>query len=67
MSVCGEINNIHLCEYARMITANGGWSFYGCTHEPFRGKWIAEINECPLGKTPEQERERFIGEEALPF
>lgn len=67
MSLCGEINNIHLCEYARMISANGGWSFYGCTHEPYHGKWIAEITKCPLGKTPEQERERFGEKEALPF
>lgn len=53
MSVCGEVNQIHLCEHARMITATGGWSFYGCTYAPYHGKWIAEINGCPCGKTPQ--------------
>lgn len=62
MSLCGEINNIHLCKFARMITATGGWSFVGCIHEPYHGKWIAEINECPLGKTPEKEREGMEAE-----
>ena len=57
MSVCGEINQKHLCEFARMVTAAGGWSFYGCTHEPYHGKWIAEINECPCGKKPQDYEE----------
>jgi len=61
MSLCGKVNQIHLCKYARLVHANGGWSFYGCTHEPYHGKWIAEIEECPLGKTPEEE-ERLMKE-----
>jgi len=64
MSLCGEINQKHLCEFARMVTATGGWSFYGCTHDPYHGKWIAEINECPCGKTPQDFEE---AREALPF
>lgn len=64
MSLCGEINQKHLCEFARMVTATGGWSFYGCTHEPYHGKWIAEINECPFGKTPQDFEET---REELPF
>lgn len=56
MSKCGETNKKHLCQWCRMITATGGWSFYGCTHEPYHGKWIAEIEDCPL---EESERPRY--------
>lgn len=35
------------CKYAQHIYANDGWSFIGCKHKPYRGKWIVEIEECP--------------------
>ncbi len=35
------------CEYVRDIRANGDWWFKGCKHEPYRGKWIVEIANCP--------------------
>lgn len=35
------------CKYAQRIYANDGWSFTGCKHEPYRGTWIIEIEECP--------------------
>jgi hypothetical protein len=27
---------------------NGSFLFYGCTHEPYKGKWVIEIGKCPL-------------------
>lgn len=44
------------CRNCRTVHANGGWSFCGCYHEPFRGKWVAEIQNCPKGKEEESER-----------
>lgn len=36
------------CQFARSINSTpGGWEFVGCTHEPYQGKWVAEIKECP--------------------
>ena len=45
---CGE------CEDAKKIhSAPNGWSFIGCHHAPYRGKWIAEIEICPKEPTHE--------------
>jgi Fe-S-cluster-containing hydrogenase component 2 len=35
------------CKYCKEVHANGGFSFYGCHHKPYRGKWVAEIKDCP--------------------
>ena len=35
------------CKYCKTVHANGGFSFYGCHHKPYRGKWVAEIKDCP--------------------
>ena len=43
------------CPYARTIYTgpavgyeNGQqWTFIGCTHAPYHGKWVKEIKECP--------------------
>lgn len=29
------------------IISGGGWSFYACHHNPHKGKWVAEIKQCP--------------------
>jgi len=34
------------CNYCKHISA-GDWSFYGCQHEPYKGKWVVEIKDCP--------------------
>lgn len=34
------------CDYSR-IHSGGGWSFLGCSHEPYTGKWVSEIKYCP--------------------
>jgi hypothetical protein len=43
----------HPCEYARAVFAQDQSMFLGCYHEPYRGKWVAEIKDCP--KAGEQE------------
>ena len=35
------------CEYCKVVYANGGWSFLGCYHQPYRCKWVANIKDCP--------------------
>ena len=37
------------CEYCKKIYAQYDWSFLGCRCEPYRGKWIVEIEKCPKG------------------
>ena len=32
---------------SKAVTANGGTIFLGCYHAPYKGKWVAEIKECP--------------------
>jgi hypothetical protein len=46
------------CKYAKTMVANGQWQFVGCTHEPHKGKWVAEIKQCPkhLEKLEKAER-----------
>lgn len=40
----GRCRNCDSCKEVR-VTVN--WSFYGCYHTPYIGKWIAEIQDCP--------------------
>ena len=47
------------CKYCKRIYANGGWSFYACYHEPYHGKWVAEIKDCP--KQEDIEKENYDG------
>ena len=35
------------CKYCKVIYSNGGWSFLGCCHQPYHGKWVAKIKDCP--------------------
>lgn len=38
----------HPCKYARMVfAAPGNFAFLGCYHEPYHGKRVAEIKDCP--------------------
>ena len=43
------------CRHCRTVYANGGWSFRGCYHEPFHGKWVNEIRNCPIYDAEEGE------------
>lgn len=40
----------HPCKYAKVINAGNNWVFLSCWYEPYRGKWVAEIKDCPVGK-----------------
>lgn len=35
------------CKHCKRLKAQDDWSFYGCFHKPYKGKWIAEIENCP--------------------
>ena len=36
------------CEYSDVVrAAPTGFMFLGCRHAPYKGKWVAEIKECP--------------------
>ena len=41
------------CKSCKKVDAND-FSFLGCFHKPYRGKWIAEIKECPMSKENEE-------------
>lgn len=42
------------CRDCRIVYATGGWSFRGCYHEPYHGKWVAEIRNCPIPNEAEE-------------
>lgn len=35
------------CDSARRVSASMGFSFLGCFHNPYKGKSVAEIKDCP--------------------
>ena len=35
------------CEHCSKVIATGNWSFFGCRHEPYKGKMCSEIEKCP--------------------
>lgn len=35
------------CEFCKQIYANGGWGFFACYHQPYQGKWVVTIKDCP--------------------
>lgn len=37
------------CEYVEKLSS-GSFKFLGCFYPPYKGKWTAELEECPLGK-----------------
>jgi hypothetical protein len=44
------------CYHCKLVHCNGGFSFLGCYHTPYRGKWVAEIKDCPKnGERSERE------------
>lgn len=40
------------CEHSNGIFAQDGFMFLGCKFPPYRGKWVAQIEECPKEKKP---------------
>ena len=37
----------HPCPYAKCVVATDQYMFLGCYHEPYKGKRVVEIKECP--------------------
>jgi hypothetical protein len=35
------------CQYVDVVRAQGNFMFLGCRHDPYKGKLVAEIKECP--------------------
>lgn len=44
-----DLGRCNPCEYAERVKAQDGFTFLGCKHEPYNGKWVAEIKDCPKG------------------
>ena len=36
------------CEFYRSVFELNAWGAKGCYHEPYHGKYILEIKECPM-------------------
>lgn len=56
------------CPHCVDLKAQDGWHFKGCFGGSYKGKWIAEIDECPLKQKQtevdlEKEIERIIKNE----
>lgn len=60
---CKEIDNFYKklkdgrcknCKFGKVVSA-GNWSFLVCYAEPYKGKWVAEIRVCPIGRRNEKE------------
>ena len=45
------------CEHSKRICAQGEWWFRACYCEPYRGKWIQEIESCPKEQLKEKKDE----------
>jgi hypothetical protein len=43
------------CGDCRTVYATGGWSFLGCYHKPYHGKWVCEIRDCPIYHEAEED------------
>lgn len=41
-------NRCETCRHARSFSAAGWGRFLGCTQQPYKGKWVIEIEFCPL-------------------
>ena len=42
------------CEHGKIVSG-GGWSFLGCYASPYKGKWVCEIKDCPIGKKSKED------------
>ena len=38
------------CKHAKAIHAQEGFMFLGCCCKPYKGQWVAEIKDCPIGR-----------------
>lgn len=42
------------CEHCRYIKAQDGWGFHGCFCEPYKGKYVTQIENCPKNEKTEK-------------
>lgn len=42
--------NCERCEYLGHMKDQYGWAFKTCSCPPYKGKFVGEIKECPIGK-----------------
>lgn len=45
------------CEFSKCIVANDQFMFLGCVHQPYKGKWVREIKDCPKDAKKDDEKE----------
>ena len=45
-----KTNHCRKCEYSYRFSSQDGCWFIGCKYPPFRGRWVAQIEECPKDK-----------------
>jgi len=38
------------CSFRRKVYCQNNIFFMGCDHEPYKGKWVEEIEVCPKQK-----------------
>ena len=59
--------NCEFCKSCKGVTAYDGFKFRGCFHEPYKGKWIVEVKECPLKDKEllEVEKKRYKHEQEI--
>ena len=55
------LKNCTRCEECYKIAKH----MYGCGHKPYKGKWIAEIEECPKTVLPTEREGRMTLEEII--
>ena len=44
------------CDYAKVVVAENDYMFLGCYCNPYNGKRVAEIKECPKEKEIDNDR-----------
>lgn len=43
------------CRFRKIFDCTDNFKILGCMHEPYHGKWVVEIDECPKKKRREEE------------
>lgn len=63
-----EYKNHKICEqcaYSFDIHIDASGKYLGCGCSPYKGKWVAEIEMCPLDKWSSEELLNFIAKERM--
>lgn len=46
-----EVEKCKTCEKCQVIRKDRFGIYLGCYENPYKGKWVAEIEECPKNKS----------------